>query len=278
VAQHLEAILQNLRNLEPLPQVAVRVMELARRDGVVPRELAQVIQTDVALTAKILRLCNAAYFGFRRKIGALDEAAVRLGNRTLTNLVLTSCTGEWFRDLGASTEESRERLWRLSVTNALAANLLARMAGDIDPHRAYTVGLLQNLGHVVLDRWLLKERAAIEERTRRGKPQIVAEREVLGVDHAEVGAMLAERWYLPSQLVDAIRHHHAPAKAGEGSELATVAGLGEEITLALEEQDGVEALKLIGVELESLSGLPPLEILETLREEVDQARELVANG
>ena len=86
----LKDIVQDLRSLEPFPSVATRVLELASDEEVVPSELIEIIQLDPGLTAKVLRLCNSALYGFQREISTLQEAGNLLGVRALVNLVLTS--------------------------------------------------------------------------------------------------------------------------------------------------------------------------------------------
>ena len=105
----VDEIVSTLNSLEPLPQVAMRVLELSRRDDLIPRELADVVKTDPAITAKVLKLCNSAFYGFRREIGSVEEASNMIGTRALTNLVLTSCGGQYFRDYGESTAASRKK-------------------------------------------------------------------------------------------------------------------------------------------------------------------------
>ena len=89
-AQTLHSILEDVKSLEPLPQVAMRVMTLSSKVDLVPRELVEVIQTDAGLTAKVLKLCNSAYFSNGRAITDLRAAVTRLGLGTLRDLVLAS--------------------------------------------------------------------------------------------------------------------------------------------------------------------------------------------
>lgn len=276
----VDEIVSRLHSLEPLPQVAMRVLELSRREDLIPRDLATVVQTDPAITAKVLKLCNSAYYGFQREIASLDEASNLLGTRALTNLVLTSCGGRYFRDYGESTPKSREALWERSVTMALAASILARLHGDVDKNRAYTVGLLQNIGHLVLDRFLHDERETIREEVRAGSTLLAAEETVLGLHHAEVGARLVERWDFPEVLVDTIRHHHVPGEATVDPELAAVVQMAEHVTSRREVGRGLDDLlgdlASFSIDLEGLGGMSLAELEELLTSELDRAREFVA--
>jgi len=276
----VDEIVSTLQSLEPLPQVAMRVLELSRDEDVVPRDLAAVVRTDAAITAKVLKLCNSAYYGFQREIASLDEASNLLGTRALTNLVLTSCGGQYFRNFGSSTKTSREALWERSVTIALASNILAGLHGEVDKNRAYTVGLLQNIGHLVLDRFLTDERETILHEVQAGTPLLDAEETVLGLHHAEVGARLVERWNFPDVLVDTIRHHHVPSGASVDPKLAEVVQMAEHVTTAREVGQGLGGLigELAGysLDLEGMGGLSIGELETMLATEIERAREFVA--
>lgn len=225
-------MLAAVRNLEPLPAIAGRVLALAAREDVVPAEVCALVQADPALCAKLLRLANSAWFGFRREIATLDEAGVALGVDRLTSLALTACAGRWFR-AGALGEKRARDAWREAVASALAARLCARLAGACEPERAYTAGLLQDVGAHAVERCLPAEHAAIAEARASGIDRLAAERAVLGVDHAQLGAILAERWSLPPGLCDAIRWHHAPERAGDAADLALAVHLGDELARSL---------------------------------------------
>jgi len=231
MSRHLDTILAELKSLEPLPHVAMRVMEIGSRDEVVPLDLVSVIETDVAMTAKVLKLSNSAYYGFRREIGSLTEAGNLLGVSALVNLVLTGCAERYFRRHAHMDERLQHRLWEESVSNAIAAALLARLSGSVDRNRAYTAGLLQNIGRLVLEHHMQREEGEIEHAVAHGVSRIEAERLVLGVDHAEVGARLCQRWNFPEVLVDTVRHHHEPERAERDPILCYYVHLGEQVTM-----------------------------------------------
>jgi HD-like signal output (HDOD) protein len=244
VSLALPSILNEIKSIEPLPQVALQVIALGDKDEVTPNEVIALIGTDAGLTAKVLKLCNSALYGFAREIASLQEAGNLLGTRALFNLVLTSCTGRYFRNYGGCSRRAMEQLWELSVLNAITANTLARLHGGVDRHRAYTAGLLQNIGRIVLERFVIPYREEIRREVERGVDQVELERRFFGVDHAEIGAQLAERWGFPAILSDTIRHHHAPENAEVDPLMASFCHLAETITSALELGQGLDAVAL----------------------------------
>lgn len=276
---HIKDILAAIQSLEPLPQVATRVVEIAAHDDVVPRDLVAVIETDAAVTAKVLKLCNSAYYGFKREIGSLPEAANLLGVSTLVNLVLTSCSGRYFRDHGHLDSTTAHRLWEESVVGALASSLIARMQGHVDKNRAYTSGLLQNVGQLVLARHARTSALHVRAEVARGASLLDAENAVVGLHHAEIGARLAEKWNFPEALSDTIRHHHTPQQARVEPRLACVTHLGEAVTHAF--LHGVElaevpygldpqAFALAGIRSEDFGSMA-----DVLAHELEKAREFL---
>jgi len=280
MSSQLPEILASIRTLEPLPHVALRVLELSQRTDVVPRDLIQVIQTEPALTAKVLRLTNSAYYGFKRQIASLDEAGNLLGTSTLTNLVLTGCTARYFHAAPAASDATRTRRWERAISQALAASLLARVTQGTDRNRAYTAGLLQDIGELVLERFADAQRAHIESAVAAGMPRLAAEAETLGLSHAEVGARLAQRWNFPELLVDTIRNHHTPERATVDAMLTNVVHLAAHVVEELErERSGdarpgyssdATALANLGLDAIALAGMH-----DSLERELEKAREFV---
>lgn len=273
-------ILEEIKNLAPWPEVASRVMRIAQRHEVVPGELVEVIQTDAALTSKVLRLANSAYYGFRREIASLTEAGNALGVQALVNLVLTGCAARYFQT-GRNSERAKA-LWERSVMNAFSAQLLARVHGSVDPERAYTVALLQNIGHLVIDEFLDAFHEHIEREQHDGCDLLEAERRVLGQNHAQIGARLARRWGFPEVLADTIEFHHTPERAGVDPKLTAIAHLAECITYALSLGDGLESLEYafsdsaLGLAGLDKSGFLSLE--ELIRREFDKARDVLESA
>jgi len=277
----LKNILTEIKSVEPWPTVATRVLELSSRSDVIPGELIAVIQTDAALTAKVLKLCNSAYYGFQREIASLTEAGNALGVQALVNLVLTSCASRYFSQ-GAGNDDHARRLWERSVMNALAANLLARIHGGVDKNRAYTAALLQNIGHLVIDHHLEDFKDQIAEARDEGLDMLAAEKKVIGLNHAQIGGRLARRWGFPEALVDSIEHHHTPELATSEPMLASIAHLAESITYALALGEGLEnmayELSESALGLTGIDHVGFLSMEDVLLKELAKARDFVEAG
>jgi HD-like signal output (HDOD) protein len=275
----LKAIVQEIRSLDPFPDVASRVLEISGHDQVIPSELIAVIQIDPGLTAKVLKLCNSAYYGFQREIATLDEAGNLLGVRTLVNLVLTSSANRYFKNYGSATVKTQKELWTRSVTHAVAARLIAEHNHVVDKERAYTAGLLQNIGSLVLDRFFQEGQAHVSAVVAKGFSLIEAEKYALGLHHAELGARLMTRWELPEVLTDTVRFHHAPEKSNIDPALTATIHLAETMTAARMAGDSPSGLAYeVSEAALELTGMDPsdFEAIDLdMKEEMEKARDLL---
>jgi putative nucleotidyltransferase with HDIG domain len=201
-------------DLPPLPSAVSRLLEMSRDANVSLSQMAEVIRHEPALTTKVLRLCNSAYYGLPRKVTSLQEAVVYLGADTLVNFVLAGCVAAFYRAAHAGYGNLVGDLWRHSVSCAIASQLLADKCGEEKTGEAFTAGLLHDIGKIVLSAEVRARFDVIIERVRAENCTFEeAEREVLGFNHAEVGAIIAREWNLPVSLCEAIEFHHDPTRA-----------------------------------------------------------------
>ncbi len=276
----LQEILGQIRSLEPFPRVVTWVLDIASRDELIPNELIEVIQTDPGITARVLRVSNSAFYGCQGEIASLKDAGNLLGVSTLVNLVLTCAASNYFRQQGSAAASGQDRLWQCCLTHAVASRLLAERHGRTDPEVAYTAGLLQHVGSLVLDRFYDDGRVFIDTAVRNGDERIDAERKVLGMSHAEIGARLLSRWDMPHALVDTVRFHHKPDQASIDPVLASTTHLAETVGAAriAEEEPDALAYNVSDAALR-LTGLGPgdFDVIEVqLRNGLRRATEMLA--
>ena len=193
-------------SLRPLPQVAQKI--LALDEGTFsPQELAAIIATDQALTAKLLRLANSAYYGFARRITTSRDAVVLLGYRSVRNAALTSCL---MQTAQSATNLNYDAFWQFSIATGILAEVLARVEGA-DHEEAFTAGVLHRIGLLALDQGRpqqLAQALSIPDIT-----AYEAEERVFGFTDAALGGALALHWNFPESLATAVREHAAPLDA-----------------------------------------------------------------
>jgi HD-like signal output (HDOD) protein/ActR/RegA family two-component response regulator len=175
------------------------------------KKLAVLVKQDVGLSSRVLRLVNSAYCGLARRVSSIDAAIVALGLNTLRHLALTV---EVFRGFGGDGGPAFDELEHHAL---LTARIARRLAPNPAADMAFAAGLLHDAGKLVLMSRTpdLYERV-VEESRLRGTTASVVEKELVGADHAEIGAYLLGLWDLPHAIIEPVAHHHALERMGAG--------------------------------------------------------------
>jgi putative nucleotidyltransferase with HDIG domain len=204
--QRLRAEVVARKNLPTIPIVLAKILQLVDAENSSGRDLIAVIEHDQALTGKMLRLANSAFFGQSRKVATIPRAVVLLGFSTVRNLALGVKVWD---ALGSGIAKTRlEELWAHAVAVAAAGRSLATRIGGGDPDEAFTAGLLHDVGRLVLAMRFRDDYWKAVGGAHEGDDLETRERELVGVDHAEVGAWILEAWSLPPGIIEAVRAHH----------------------------------------------------------------------
>lgn len=205
-------LVQGNVQLLSLPEVCLRIQQLADDPYADISEFAQLVAQDPALTTRLLKLVNSAYFGCSGRVDTVSRAVNLVGIAELRNITLAMAALEVF---GGFEHEHFDLLgyWRHSVYTALTARCLARRAGVLHAERLFTAGLLHDIGRLLIFNLLPESAARIRQRTDQGMDTCEAERAELGFDHAEAGSALLELWRLPKELCVTVALHHAPETA-----------------------------------------------------------------
>ena len=208
------AIVAEIDTLRPIPQVANKVMAIAKDPQSSMGTMSEIIQYDQVLTANLLKAANSAYFGLSKKVDSLHQAIVYLGMDKVVDLVLLGAGSENFSKAQEGYDLDSGELWRYSVSSALIARDLAEKKKIGDTHVIFTAALLKDIGKVVLSQHVAESFEKIQFLvSKHGFSFREAEKGVLGIDHAELGAMIAEKWKFSGALVDIIRNHHVPMQS-----------------------------------------------------------------
>lgn len=203
------ALLDKVDDLPPLPAVAAKVMGMAEDDRTSAMDMAQVLATDQALTAKLIRVSNSAYYGFARRISTVREAVVMLGFKQVRQISVGASMMNSFKKTGFDDGFDLDLFWGHSVAVAVAAEAVAKKTMGAKPEDAFTAGILHDIGRLVLRQVMPQEFAKAVGLARSGELSLHdAELEVTGYSHDEIGQSLGERWKFPGHLVDAVRCHH----------------------------------------------------------------------
>jgi putative nucleotidyltransferase with HDIG domain len=214
--------------IQPIPQVALKILRLIDSEEYEIRALAEEIRKDQVISARTLRLCNSVAFAVSNRVESLDQALVFLGLRLLVKLVISVSVHEFFSHSAVGYSLCKGGLYHHAVGTAIIAEKLADYTGRVEPGLAYTAGLLHDIGKVVLDQSIAWAYPLFYRRLFEAENNFSeTEKEILGIDHTQVGSKLARKWSFPESLIDIIRNHHEPEKAVRHLELAHVVYLAD---------------------------------------------------
>jgi HD-like signal output (HDOD) protein len=199
-------------NLPVLSQSASAVLKLVDDLDAGPREIEAAIAKDPAITAKILKAANSAYYG-GVKVPTVSRAVQFLGMNSVRSLVVGIAFQQMASGKGEAPSFNKLEFWKHSLAVATAARILGRIKMPELAEELYCAGVMHDVGMLVLDRFTpLEFQSAITTSQRSGRPMYEVEQKVFKFDHAAVGALLADHWHLTPMLKSAIQYHHDPMR------------------------------------------------------------------
>jgi len=204
----LDELARAATKLEPLPASSSRLAALVCDGTPELGQVVEIVQFDEALTASLLQSANSSWSASRSEITTVRDAVIRLGASPVLSLTLGMTVRRQLLDSLPQYGLGEGELWRHSVAASLAAELLTQRAPNRPPAETATAALLNDLGKLVMARFLDPGLVAqLREAQEGGASRLDAEDQVLGIDHAELGALIARSWALPDSLVRGIRQH-----------------------------------------------------------------------
>jgi putative nucleotidyltransferase with HDIG domain len=236
-----ESVVQKVKDLAALPQVVHQIIHLTNNPNASVKDLERLISIDQGMSMRVLNTVNSAYYGFSRKIASIKDAVVLLGFKAVRNLAMTVSVFDLFVGKTDRQNLRRGKWWRHSIDTALCARLIASQVAGVSPDEAYTAGLLHDIGKPLLDRYGGTPYEQVEDLVAQGVPELAAERQVYGCDHAEVGRAVSQHWGFPEKLVEAIGCHHTESANGLGdAPLTAVVVLANHVAHLLRQPDAPE--------------------------------------
>lgn len=264
-----EQIVARLKALPALPTVVAELLASFGNEEVDVGRLAEQISHDQALTARLLRVANSSFYGLQSRISTINEAVVVLGFRAVRSMVLAVGVSGVFRADHCPGFDPQSYI-RHCVGVGLVARALAQVTGR-NPELAFTGGILHDIGELVLATCFPEQYAkTLAYREQHDCTLVAAERDILGLDHAVVGGLLADTWRFPASLHSAVAEHHAPSAATADS-LADLIHLADGVAhgLGLARTAGEMVMPLdqtawqrLGVDGEKIAGILPRVVKE----------------
>lgn len=213
--------ISGITNLPTPPVVFTQITKIINNPNTSVKDIAAIMSEDSAMSAKVLRLSNSAFFGAKNEITNIKQAVLVLGLEAVKSLVLSSSVFDMFKSHKMDAE-FQEKYWRHSLATAIAGRLIVKYhksAKWLDPEIAFSAGLLHDIGKLIICCFMPDEHNRIMQHlVGKKSTDYQAEIQVTGFAHTLVGKVLAENWKLPSTIQDAIEFHHSPHLFREGDD------------------------------------------------------------
>jgi HD-like signal output (HDOD) protein len=208
-ADKLKNHLRRLKDLATLPGVVHRVLGLLQNPHVEMLEVAGVIEGDPAISIRLLRLVNSAFFGLSTKVSSVHKALITLGVKNVQKIIITASILEKFKGI---SQQDAEEYWRHSLLTSRWTKRLLELQlqrGEILEDGGMA-GLLHDTGRLAIWQFFAEANAEVQKLVKGGRNAEEAEREVLSMPHSEIGAFLFQIWNFPAHLLQASCYHHTP--------------------------------------------------------------------
>lgn len=202
----IEQILERIEHLPTLPHVVMRVLQMAQSAHVNIEGISQAL--DQSLAAMVLKMANSAFYGGARprSVKSIRHAIVIIGLDALKEIVLTASFFHTFHDI--RDVQSLQPLWEHAQATAQIAKRLAWMYRYPNLDEAYFVGLIHDVGKLVIQQYFPDHYESIRQLIENGMDEAVAERSTVGLTHSDIGGKICNFWGFPESLSESIAHHH----------------------------------------------------------------------
>jgi putative nucleotidyltransferase with HDIG domain len=206
--------IQGCARLPSLRSIDSALRELLNADNRYTTQISEVIRRDPSLTARLLRLVNSVYYGLTTPVNNIEEAVFYLGVRQIRQLAMVTPVIEDFQKLAGNTPFPWRQFWQHCIATAILTREVTNVTGQTVDEADYVAGLVHDVGKIVMAAAFPEHFEEVHRRVQSGfDRRLDAEREVLGFDHCELGAIYLEQHHLPPVMVETARHHHQPAQS-----------------------------------------------------------------
>lgn len=209
----ISSFIKNTGKLPSLPSIYFELSDAAENPDSSLTVVGNIVRKDQSLLSRLLKISNSPLYGFPSQIETIEDALRLIGMHEMRDLALATCVIGSFHNLPATLVNATD-FWRHSIATGITSSLLAEMRRDPSPERFFVGGLLHDIGRLVMYLKAGPESAEILRRYEAGNlPPCAVETEILGFDHAALGAELLTAWNISPGIVEMVRWHHQPTAA-----------------------------------------------------------------
>jgi putative nucleotidyltransferase with HDIG domain len=281
-----EVLLKKIRDIPSLPEVVNRIIQLLGKPNTPASQIADLIAYDPGLTSKVLRMVNSAAYGFQRQISSVQHGIMILGFNTVRGLVLSTSIFKMLASRSRSGGLDQKDLWEHSIATAMGAKVTARFLNVVEADDAFSAGMLHDVGKIVLDLYFPADYAPVVKEAKaknirpHGRRYLMMEKDILGMNHSEIGASLGGKWKLPVAINQVIEFHHNPDRAKLCQPLVYAVALANELVqyLGMEEDQRGDVSTFCSpdvVQYFALDGEMLVQLLAAIEEEFSASGDLL---
>jgi len=210
----LQKLIKEINNLKPIPAIVTQLLTVVDDPDSSMEDIANVIQYDPVITASVLKTCNSTFFGLKNPVESIKSAVNMIGTDHIIELVLFKSGAELLCESQEGYGLEGGDMWKYSVSSAIIAKQVASNLGLENKNTIFTSALIKDIGKIVLEKHVLRSSKKIKKLVENKELSFLeAEKKTFGIDHAELGALMAQMWKFTPRMVKIIRHHHLSDEA-----------------------------------------------------------------
>ena len=223
LSQKVDEIIQSVTSLRPMPSNITRILKQMENPDITIDMLVGLVSLDQALTALVLQMSNSVSLGYSRSCTTLYESIMYIGMKRLKSILLTSSATDMMNKKLNGYRFGAGELWHHALVTSVCAEWLAQGLRYPNPEEAFVSGMLHDIGKLLLDQYVFRNYDTITDWVHHYKlPLWQVEEKLFGINHAQVGGLIARRWNYPQALVDAIQCHHNPSLSTAHNQLSAI--------------------------------------------------------
>lgn len=220
-----------LTKLPSLPHVLVKLLNACQKDTTCFDTLAEIINKDAALSAKVLSVANSPVYGKSHELTSLKQILLFLGLDTIKSIAITASVQQFFSRYSKEKSRFLKGFWEHTLYTALVAKTLARLTSYNNPEEAYLAGLLHDIGKLIFENYSQHEYSELVYTDNSSEELLERENEKYEITHDDIGARLLEMWGISDVISDAVKYHHAKTSdILEAHQLVKIINLANSIT------------------------------------------------
>lgn len=274
----IQSLVDNACDLISLPEVTLRVNEIANDPNSSADDMAAVISQDPALVVRMLKVANSAYYGLSNEVETISRAVAVLGTNKIRDLVLSSSASEAFDGI-PNDLISMQDFWHHSLYCGLLAQILSKKSKKTDSESIFIAGLLHDIGQLLMFNQMPEKSHEAILLLMEGSEELEtfeAERHAFGFDHMQVGAALIKSWKLAPVLQECIEFHHEPQNAKNFKAEVAMINIANAVAVMadFDSMNPDDEIPMISPSSWELTGLTPQDLPDAIKKAQEEIKEI----